>query len=183
MNSKTHFFIALLLLIVTELSAQNPSKYNGSLVSYLTEVNLNLETKMISEYCACTNKSELINLYQDVVISYNSYLNSTITEIILLTPKKSIQRFKTINSSVISNNNLISAYSKLKAFIDYNNCKPKNFWPATIAFSEITGVVGSIIGVLGEATKRREGQKTKILEILESLKIPSIKTYECKALE
>ncbi|MEO1032212.1 MAG: hypothetical protein AAFX55_12445 [Bacteroidota bacterium] len=161
---------------------QDNASYNGSLVEYLTEVNLNIETKMVNNYCNCSDKSQLVNKYQDVAKEFNSLLNKYITELTLLRSKKAIEQFKIVNSnSTVISQDITKAYTVLDAFLKIPDCAgQRGFLPTTISVSEITGVVNAILGVISSNKEKKDKQKAELIQILQSLRIPSIQSYECK---
>lgn len=182
MLSKTKlYFYTISFIFSFSLSAQKVENYDGNLVEYLTEINLNLETKVITEYCDCSQKKDFINAYQETAKAFNKTINNYISELTTLKSKKAIEKFRELNGNynLRVDNSIKNASKKLEIFRDFS-CDDKALLPATIAISEITGIANSIIGLINEGKKRRDTQRDKLVAILETFKVPSIQSYKCE---
>ncbi|NMH88234.1 hypothetical protein [Flavivirga algicola] len=182
--NKAFVYCGLFFLFSSFLYAQDSKNYNGSLIEYLTEANLNIETKMITEYCNCSDKKSLVILYQETAIGFNTILNRYISELTLLRSKKAIKKFNIINSNnwLRTDPFIKSASKALAKFQRFSGCDSnrRGFLPSSVAISEIAGIADTIIGLINSAKERKDVQKEQLIKILETLKIPSIQSYECK---
>ncbi len=181
MFNKVRFTAFFFFLISIFLNAQKADNYNGNLVEYLTEVNLRIEAKVLTDYCNCEEKKKFINLYQEVAIAFNKGINSHISELSRLKTRDALDEFNRINRKEFINmdSSMKNASKILEDFINHSCSNKKAFWPAAITIAEITGIANSIIGLINEGKKRRDAQRDKLIAIIETFRIPSIQAYEC----
>ncbi|MBO0329903.1 hypothetical protein [[Muricauda] lutisoli] len=172
-------FTFFLFCMVSMLSS---SQEKDNLVELLTEVNLQIETKVLTDYCNCNDKKQFIESYQQVAIKFNKIINKHMANLSVLKTRKSLDEFGRINNPdfVANDLSLKNALNELKKFQNQNCDNNKAFWPAAITIAEITGIANSVIGLINEGKKRRDAQRDKLIAILETLKIPSIQNYKCE---
>ena len=175
LKKKMFLFASFLICISTSIFSQS------SLVEYLTEVNLSIEAKVLKEYCDCLGKKDFIDAYNDVSITINKSINAHLVELSGLRAKKALEKFETINKSSSGLNGLVQTQLNTLLNFDCSGSLQKYALPTAISIAEFTGVANSIIGLINSGKERRNARRDKLIAILESLKIPSIQAYECKA--
>lgn len=159
--------------------AQNADKYKGTLIEYLTEVNLNIETKFVTQYCNCEDKAGFVKKYQDVAKAFNRTINKHISSLTRLRTRDAIKEFDRISNEKFAKNDAswLKASEKLKLFSDHCSGSEKIALPTAITIAEITGIANSIIGLINEGKKRRDAQRDKLVALLETFKISSVHSY------
>lgn len=175
----TKFKFAFIFFCTISMLSYAQTKDN--LVGYLTRANLEIETKVLTDYCNCTDKKQFIEAYQDVAVAFNSMINTHLANLSQLRTRDALNEFKRINSAnfVENDNALQKANSELEKFKKLNCNNQKAFWPAAITIAEITGIGNAIVGLINEGKKRRDTQRDKLIGILETFKVPSIQNYKC----
>lgn len=175
-----------LILLSGNLKAQehlDPNNYEGDLISYLTEVNLWMENQMLLNSCACAQNEDFLTEYQNVRSAYNSWINSQLMYLGLLSPRKAVKAFEKMKRKerMKVTPELFDAYRALERFsgIEVSSCSDQGLIPGIVTVAELISVANTVVGILSETKKRREAQQLLIIQTLESFKLPPIGAYNC----
>ncbi len=180
----------LTLLVTTYLSilgisyCQDASKFEGNLIEFLTEVQQTAEGQVLIKYCDCKDSKELINAYYNLRTTHNRFINYYVTELTLMKVKSALSDFKTKNTTnwVRSSAEMKSIYQYLAEFSKLECEDEQEIALATaISVAEITGLANTVIGFINKSRDRKDTQRTNLLKILESLKLPSLTEYKCNS--
>lgn len=178
--------VLLALLPMQTIYAQeklDPQIYDGNLVEYLTEINIWVEGHMLLNYCKCSQNEDFVLAYQEVRASYNAFLNSYITNLMLANSRHGLNTFKQINNAdfVKANFKLRNAYNSLKDLSETRagDCENQPFLPAAITIAELTQIATSVLDIIRDTNRRNEEKKVAVIQSLENFKIPPIQAYAC----
>ncbi|GEM_PF-3947303 len=164
--------------------AGNTSDLN--LIKYLNRVNIMAEGEALKNYCNCKSKDEFINAYQDLRSAYNGFVNSYMVELYSKKSKKALGDFREKNTLDWVGEDLKKGHLKIiqqalekleTSCVDRN--EKEGFLPVSATVGELTGLANTIIGLFNSARERRDTQRSDIIKIMDSLKMPSLTIYKC----
>ena len=138
---------------------------------------------MLLNSCACAKNEDFLTEYQNVRSAYNSWINSQLMYLGLLSPRKAVSAFEDMKRKerMKVTPELFEAHRALERFsgIGIASCREQSIFPGIVTVAELVSVANTVVGILSETKKRREAQKLLIIQTLEGFKLPPVADYKC----